>query len=267
VKEGEVLNLVPTEVGVVKLHKIWSSAMNSVNQSMTAELKRRTVSDGTVIDPVNELVLLDDVSQVTVIGVANVGRSFWDAEPQRFVHGKKDVLVRIFSLTSELGNFEANLDQDGERCEHILKRVIERQPFEVLSLVARIEWLAPFDPDFVLVDLLGSVLVLDPVLVISSDVLGAELDAALSDGRSNKCDESLDVDNSQENSKTIFLKVVNIIFDTRLQLDVTKICATFNQLDRCLTRIVKNQDHSSRVSEHYRDATFLAFVGPTLYRS
>ena len=170
--------------------------------------------------------------------------------------------VRIFSLTSELGNFEADFDQDGERCEHILKRVIERQLFEVLSLVARIERLAPFDPDFVLVDLLGSVLVLDPVLIISPDVLSAELDAALSNGRSNKRDESLDVNNSPENSKTIFLKIVNVIFDTGLQLDVPKICATFNQFDRCLTRIVKDQNHSSRVSEHYRDAAFFAFVGP-----
>ncbi len=55
---------------------------------------------------------------------------------------------------------------------------------------------------------------------------------------------------------------MNVIFDTRLQLDVPKICTTFNQLNRCLTRIVKNQDHFGWVSKHDRDAAFFAFVEP-----
>ncbi len=56
--------------------------------------------------------------------------------------------------------------------------------------------------------------------------------------------------------KSIFLKMAKII----LELDVPEVGATFDQLSRNLTRIVKDQNHSCRVSDHDRDSAFFALV-------
>ena len=163
-------------------------------------------------------------------------------------------------MTSKLGNFETDLDENGEWHQNVLKRVIESKFFPVLSLVTRHERLTPLDPDLVFENEFGSVLIFNPVRNISPNVLGAELDAALSDARSNKCDQGLDVDNSSESLKSILLKVAKIIFDSGLQLDVSEIGATFDQLRRYLARIMKDQNHSCRVSKHNWNSTFFAFV-------
>jgi hypothetical protein len=65
-----------------------------------------------------------------------------------------------------------------------------------------------------------------------------------------------------ENLKSVFLKVAKIISNAGLQLDVLEVGAKFDQLRRHLTRIVKDQNHSRRVSEHNR--TFFAFVWSNL---
>ncbi len=63
----------------MELDQTCSSPTNPMNQRMAVELKWRTVLDGAIIDPVNELGLVDYVSQVTMTGFANFGRSFQDA--------------------------------------------------------------------------------------------------------------------------------------------------------------------------------------------
>lgn len=72
----KIFNFIPAEISVMELHKIILSPTNPMHQSEAVELKQRKVLDGTVVDSVDELGFVNDASQVTVTGVANVSRSF-----------------------------------------------------------------------------------------------------------------------------------------------------------------------------------------------
>jgi hypothetical protein len=110
VTESESLDFVPTKLIDVKLDKISASSPNPLNQCMRVELKRCTVFHSFVIDPVDELFLLDDFSQTVVVRVTNVRRCFRQTELQCFVHRDEDVFMFVICLTSKSGDLKGDLN-------------------------------------------------------------------------------------------------------------------------------------------------------------
>ncbi len=74
--ESESLDFVPAELVGMKFDKISSSSPNPLNQRVRVELERGTMFHGFIIDPVDQLLLLDDSSQTIVVRVADVRRCF-----------------------------------------------------------------------------------------------------------------------------------------------------------------------------------------------
>jgi hypothetical protein len=74
VMESECLDFVPAEFVEVNLDKISTSSPNPLNQRMRVELEGSTMFHGFVIDPVDQLLFLDDFSQTIVVGVTDVCR-------------------------------------------------------------------------------------------------------------------------------------------------------------------------------------------------
>ena len=74
VMESECLDFVPAQFVDVMFNKISSSSPNPLNQCMRVELEGSTMFHGFVVDPVDQLLFLDDSSQTIVVRVPNVCR-------------------------------------------------------------------------------------------------------------------------------------------------------------------------------------------------
>jgi hypothetical protein len=72
VVKSESLDFIPEEFVDVKLNNISSSLPNPLNQCMQIELKWSAVFHGFVINPVDQLCILDDSGQRVISRVANV---------------------------------------------------------------------------------------------------------------------------------------------------------------------------------------------------
>ncbi len=70
--ESESLDFVQTKFIDVILDKISSSSPNPLNQRVRVELKGGTMFHGFVIDPVDQLLFLNDFSQTIVVRIADV---------------------------------------------------------------------------------------------------------------------------------------------------------------------------------------------------
>ncbi len=74
VMESECLDFVPTEFIDMNLDKVSASSPNPLNQCMRVELEWCTMFHGFIIDPVDQLLFLDDFSQTMVVRIADVCR-------------------------------------------------------------------------------------------------------------------------------------------------------------------------------------------------
>ena len=74
--ESERLDFVPAEFVDMELDKVSASSPNPLNQCMRVELERSTVFHGFVIDPVDQLFFLHDLSQTIVVRITDVRRCF-----------------------------------------------------------------------------------------------------------------------------------------------------------------------------------------------
>jgi hypothetical protein len=72
--ESESLDFIPAEFIDVKLDKVSSSPTNPLNQGVRVELKLCAMFHGFIVDPVDQLLFLDDSSQTVIVRVANVCR-------------------------------------------------------------------------------------------------------------------------------------------------------------------------------------------------
>jgi hypothetical protein len=70
----------------------------------------------------------------------------------------------------------------------------------------------------------------------------------------------LNVDDSSKIRKTIFLEMSKVIFSSRLKLDITKIGAAILELLGGLTRVMKDQNLSSRIAKNDWDSSWVALV-------
>jgi hypothetical protein len=70
--KGEGIDFVPAEFIDMELHEIGVSSPGPLNQRMRVELEWCTMFHGFVIDPVDQLCVLDDSGQRVVVGVVNV---------------------------------------------------------------------------------------------------------------------------------------------------------------------------------------------------
>ncbi len=142
--------------------------------------------------------------------------------------------------------------------------MLERQILPVFTFVERIEFRRPLDPDLVLVrefdpPVTSSVLV--SLRVIAPNILSTKLDAGLYCGWPDECDQSLNIDDSSKiRKKSISLQVSEVVFGSRLKLDITEIGAAISKLLRGFARIVEHQSLSGRVTKDDRDLSWLAFV-------
>jgi len=72
VMESKSVDFVPAEFVDMELDKISSSLPNPLNQCMRVELEGSAVFHGFVIDPVDQLRVLDDSGQRVVSNIVNV---------------------------------------------------------------------------------------------------------------------------------------------------------------------------------------------------
>jgi hypothetical protein len=230
--ERESLDLFPEEFVEMKLDKISSSPTNPLNQCMRVELKWSAMFHGVVVDPVDQLRFLNDSSQTVVVRVANVGRCFRQTKLQSFVHRDEDVFVLVLLLTPNLGDLQRNLDQDGKRRQDVLAGVVEGELFPVLTYLEGVELGCPLDPDLAF---LGNVnpyvtgLVLVSFSIVASNILRTELNAGLNGGRTDESDQRLNVDDSPEIQKSVPFEMGEIVFGSRLKLDIPEIGATISE--------------------------------------
>jgi hypothetical protein len=137
--ESESLDFVPTKLIDVKLDKVSASSPNPLNQCMRVELEGSTVFHGFVIDPVDQLFFFNNSGKRVVVGVSDVCRCLRQTKLQSFVHSDEDVFLLVLSLTSKLGDFESDLNQDGEWSQNVLAGVVERKTLPVLTFVEGLE--------------------------------------------------------------------------------------------------------------------------------
>jgi hypothetical protein len=97
--------------------------------------------------------------------------------------------------------------------------------------------------------------------VVSSNILSTKLNAGLLGGWPYEGDQSWNVNNSSKVQKTISLEVREVVFGSRLKLDVSEVSAVVSNFLRGFARIVENQNLFGGVAKDDRDLTFLAFVG------
>ncbi len=145
--------------------------------------------------------------------------------------------------------------------------MVERKTFPVLTFVEGFKPGRPLDPNLALpgnvnLDVVSCVLV--ALLVVAPDILSTKLNSGLFGGRSDKCDQCLNVDDSSKIRKSIFLEMSKVMFSSRLKLDITKIGAAVLELLRGLTKIVEDQNLSGRIAKHNWDFPGLPFFGSTL---
>ena len=103
-------------------------------------------------------------------------------------------------------------------------------------------------------------LVLVLLFVIAPDVLRAELDSGLLGGRTDESDQGLNIDDSSKIRKTILPEMSKVMFSSRLKLNIPEIGATVLELLGSLTRVMEDQNLSSRIAEHDRNASWIALV-------
>ncbi len=189
--ESESVDFVPAEFVDMELDKISSSSPNPLNQRMRVELEGSTVFHGVVVDPVDQLRVLNDSGQRVVVRIANICWCFRQTELQSLVHCDEDVLLFVLGLTSNFSDLESDFNQDGKWSQDVLAGVVERLFFPVFALVEGIELVRPLDPDLVLVgdvNLFVTLLVLISFGVVTPNILSAKLDSGLLGGRSDKSD-------------------------------------------------------------------------------
>jgi hypothetical protein len=142
--------------------------------------------------------------------------------------------------------------------------MIEGKLLPILTLVEGLELGCPLDPNLVLlenVNLDVASLVLVSFGVVAPDILCTKLDAGLFGGRPDERDQRLNVDNSSKVRKSIFLQVSEVMFSSRLKLDITEVGAAVSKLLRSFARIMEDQNLSGRIAKHDRDSSWIAFLG------
>ncbi len=70
----------------------------------------------------------------------------------------------------------------------------------------------------------------------------------------------MNVDDSSKIRKTIFLEMSKVMFSSRLKLNIPKIGATVLELLGGLTRVMEDQNLSSRIAKNDWDSSWVAFV-------
>ncbi len=123
--------------------------------------------------------------------------------------------------------------------------MVEQKTLPVLTFVEGLEPGRPLDPNLALlghVNLNVASRILVSLCVVAPNILRTKLNSGLFGGRSDERDQSLDVDNSSEIRKSVFLEMGEIMFSSRLKLDITKIGSKVLELLRGLTRVVENQN-------------------------
>lgn len=220
-----------------------------MNQVVRVELKGSAVVDGSVIDPIEQFALLFGSDKVVVTLVANVGWCFGHAQLKSLVHRVKDVFIGFVGVTAKVGNLQTDFDQDGERGQHILNRMFEREVFHILAEIAGIEEASPLDAEH-----------FRQIILVFPNVLRAEINSAFFCVRSNKGDEGLDINYISEESKSVVFEHFQVVFNSGLKLDVTEVSADLDKPERNLASIVKDQNLTCGVAKHHWGAPELALV-------
>jgi hypothetical protein len=99
---------------------------------------------------------------------------------------------------------------------------------------------------------------------VAPDILRTKLNARLYCGWPDERDQGLDVNNSPKVQKTISLEVREVMFSSRLKLDIAKVGAAVSKFLRGLARIVEHQGLSGGVTKDDRDPSWPAVVGLNL---
>jgi hypothetical protein len=117
--DGEMISssfndLCPSEAGIKVLHEVTTSASNTLNKTVSIQLKRCAPGEAVVVDEIFAECRL----QATSIFIAEVSWRLRHAKFQSLVQSWENVLVSI--CLAQLCDLEGNLEHDGVRYNNVL---------------------------------------------------------------------------------------------------------------------------------------------------